>query len=86
MKEERSLWEIYDSETELWRRGRVILVLIALFYFLTQSLVILGALFIGSLERVWYSVSPLLSFGYFSISSGLAFIGFASSGARGTLS
>src|SRR3954471_5372816 len=36
--ETRSLWEVYDSEVEPWRRGRTILVLIGLFYFLVQAL------------------------------------------------
>ena len=47
----RSLWEQYASEVELWRRGRLILVLIALLHFLLQALVILALLLAGNVER-----------------------------------
>ena len=49
--ETRSLWEQFDSEVELWRRGRLFLIFIGLFQFLTQAIVIMAAAFLGNLER-----------------------------------
>jgi hypothetical protein len=62
MGEARSLWEIYDSETELWRRGRVILVLIGLFHFGSQGILILSALFNGNLERTFIIAGTVVLF------------------------
>lgn|SRR5262249_37099685 len=53
-EEDRSLWEIYDSEVPLWRRGRTILVCIALFNFVLQVLIILGLALSGNLERIFF--------------------------------
>jgi hypothetical protein len=57
-EETRSLWEVYDSEVELWRRGRVALVVIALFHFALQGLVIAAFEISGNVERlVWFGIS-----------------------------
>jgi hypothetical protein len=48
--ETRSLWEVYDSETEPWKKGRTILVLIGLFYFLTQALLFAATTLSGNIE------------------------------------
>jgi hypothetical protein len=50
-EESRSLWEVLISETELWRRGRTILILIGLSHFVLQLLILLGALSFGNAER-----------------------------------
>jgi hypothetical protein len=49
--EERSLWELYDSETEPWRRGRLILILIAAFHLVVQIILIGTSAVAGNLER-----------------------------------
>lgn len=46
-----SLWEIYDTDKDLWRRGRIILATIGLFYFTSQCLILAAAIFTGNLER-----------------------------------
>ena len=51
-EETRSLWEIYDSEKELWRRGRSILLLIGLLCFILQALFIAAAVSVGNVDRV----------------------------------
>jgi hypothetical protein len=52
MTETRSLWEVYDSETEAWRRGRIILIYVGLFHFVFQVLVVAAQVIIGNLDRV----------------------------------
>src|SRR5215212_5405726 len=49
--ETRSLWEIYDSEIEPWRKGRTILVLIGGFFFFVQLLTFAAFTLGGNLER-----------------------------------
>jgi hypothetical protein len=44
-KEIRSLWEQFDSEVEPWRRGRIMLLSIAAFYLVAQSLILATSLF-----------------------------------------
>jgi hypothetical protein len=59
--ETRSLWEVYESETEPWKRGRTILVLIGLFYFIIQALFFAVATFAGSVEQtVVFAVNALV--------------------------
>jgi hypothetical protein len=48
--ETRSLWEVYESETEPWKRGRMILVLVGLFYSITQGLIFAATIFSGNIE------------------------------------
>ena len=48
--ETRSLWEQFDSEVEPWRRGRMVLVTIGLFYVLLQGFSIYQNLKLGNLE------------------------------------
>ncbi|MGI9113868.1 MAG: hypothetical protein DLM52_09840 [Chthoniobacterales bacterium] len=48
--ETRSLWEIYDSEIEPWRRGRRILLAIGAFVFLLQGLSVMAEMVLGRLE------------------------------------
>jgi hypothetical protein len=51
MREEtRSLWEQLDSSVELWRRGRVVLVLIALFVCALQGTILAGQFLVGNVE------------------------------------
>jgi len=52
--EERSLWEIYDSEVPPWRRGRTVLICIGSFNFVLQILVILGLAVSGNLDRIFF--------------------------------
>jgi hypothetical protein len=49
-KDERSLWEVYDSEIEPWRRGRIVLVTIAFFQFLFPCLVLVTKATLGDIE------------------------------------
>ena len=49
--ETRSLWEVYESETEPWKRGRTILMWIGLFYFITQLLSFGVAILVGRIEQ-----------------------------------
>jgi hypothetical protein len=51
VNETRSLWEQLDSEVELWRRGRLFLIGIGLYHFITQIGLILATAFQGNLER-----------------------------------
>lgn len=48
----RSLWEQYDSDVEPWRRGRITLVSIGMFYFLLQAAVFVAAAKDGNIEAV----------------------------------
>jgi len=48
--ETRSLWEQLDSNVEPWRRGRVVLVLIALFACALQALTLAGQFLVGNAE------------------------------------
>jgi hypothetical protein len=48
--ETRSLWEIYDSETEPWKKGRMILILVGFFYLLTQGLIFAATILSGNIE------------------------------------
>lgn len=52
-KEERSLWEIYDSEIPPWRRGRNILLCIALFNFALQLLFFGAVALSGTIDRLF---------------------------------
>ena len=49
--ETRSLWEVYESETEPWRRGRTILISTGLFYFITQLLSFGFAMLVGNIQQ-----------------------------------
>jgi hypothetical protein len=49
--ETRSLWERYDSETEPWKRGRLILILIGVFHLALQVIFIGSTAVTGNLER-----------------------------------
>ena len=49
--ENRSLWEIYHSETEPWCKGRTILLSIAFFYFVVQITGFAAAVLSGNIER-----------------------------------
>jgi hypothetical protein len=51
-QETRSLWEIYDSEVEPWRRGRMALVLIAVLNVVLEALDIASHLILGDIQRV----------------------------------
>jgi hypothetical protein len=50
-EESRSLWEQLDSKIEPLRRGRIILISIAAFYIITQSLILAATIFLGDIER-----------------------------------
>jgi hypothetical protein len=49
--ESPSLWEQFDSEVEPWRRGRGILICIAAFYIVAQSLILAASILLGNIER-----------------------------------
>jgi hypothetical protein len=49
--ESPSLWEQFDSEVEPWRRGRGILICIAAFYIVAQSLILAACILLGNIER-----------------------------------
>lgn len=49
-EENRSLWEQFDSDAEPWRRGRLVLVLIALLHLLLQALVFAWGVMIDDTE------------------------------------
>jgi hypothetical protein len=51
-REERSLWEVYASEVEPWRRGRSILTCIAFFQFLFPGVVLATKATSGDVESV----------------------------------
>jgi hypothetical protein len=69
--ESPSLWEQFDSEIEPWRRGRGILICIAAFYIVAQSLILAASILLGNIER-------FLIFGVGAVSSGCFFILFGS--------
>jgi len=46
----RSLWEVYESETEPWKKGRSILILTGLFYFVMQALIFAATVLSGFVE------------------------------------
>jgi hypothetical protein len=48
--ETRSLWEIYDSEVEPWRRGRFVLVLVAIFSAILQGVVFAAGIMMGDIQ------------------------------------
>ncbi len=50
--ETRSLWEQLDSEVEPWRRGRMVLISIGIFYLLLQSFSVYQNVKFGNLEAV----------------------------------
>jgi hypothetical protein len=49
--ESRPLWEQLDSEVEPWRRGRGILICLAAFYIVAQSLILAASILLGNIER-----------------------------------
>src|ERR1700719_4348279 len=49
----RSLWEQCDSEVEPWRRGRAVLIVIAVCYFALQALVVVTTFAFGDFDRVF---------------------------------
>jgi hypothetical protein len=48
--EQRSLWEQFDSEVEPWRRGRMVLIVIALLNFSFQALIFAAGVIVGETE------------------------------------
>ena len=60
-EEQRSLWEVYHSETEPWKRGRSALISLGLFYFVLQTLTVASAVLVGNLDRIFaFSVGIVL--------------------------
>lgn len=52
-QESKSIWELYhSSELVLWRRGRIVLIAIGAFYFVTQGLVLSVEILSGNIERL----------------------------------
>ena len=51
-REERSLWEQYDSEVEPWRHGRTVLITIASLQFLFPGLVLVTKVISGDIEYI----------------------------------
>jgi len=60
--EPRSLWELYDSPVEPWRRGRSVLILIGLAHFVLQSLVLLSALLVGDTDHFFIFAVAIVFF------------------------
>ncbi|MDQ2868192.1 MAG: hypothetical protein M3R59_07265 [Verrucomicrobiota bacterium] len=50
--ESRSLWEMYDAETEPWRRGRNILLIIGAVHFLLQCVPLYASLARSDIDRL----------------------------------
>src|SRR6185503_19416321 len=48
--ETRSLWEVYESETEPWKKGRTILILTGLFCLVMQALFFAATVLSGFVE------------------------------------
>lgn len=61
-EEKRSLWEVYASEVEPWRRGRAVLIVIGVSYFVLQALSVWAHLALGSFEQVFALVTGCLIF------------------------
>ncbi len=61
-KEERSLWEQLDSDVEPWRRGRLVLVLIALLNLVCQALVFAWGIVLGETEGLLWLVTVSVLF------------------------
>jgi hypothetical protein len=60
--ETRSLWEIYDSEVEPWRRGRTALICIALVNLLFQALHLAAGIILGYIEGVFIFAAACVLF------------------------
>ena len=58
----RSLWEQYHSEVEPWRRGRAVLVLIALLYLVLQAVDLTAHIALGNIELLLPMVSGFVVF------------------------
>ena len=83
-REERSLWEQYDSEVEPWRHGRTVLITIASLQFLFPGLVLVTKVISGDIEYILGFGIAVVFLWILSISFGWGFIGFAGSTAAGS--
>src|SRR4051794_11966800 len=60
--ETRSLWEVYESETEPWKKGRTILVSVAVFYFIIQALIFAAVTLGGYVEQAIFLAANVIVF------------------------